>query len=246
MADIDQIIAGGAGSSSRADFSGIPKILDYFYKSKDEAAKNDLRDAFKGGVPTTADGQPDFSAMAKTLFQKGGLSEGTAAANLGIAQQNQQFGQGQSAGIQRFENGQAPIISPSTNRSVPIVSQPQEVAQPTAQPARDRGDQPGSIVGLVSSAGIPDELAGPIIQQVSAATRMDPNSTVNPQMTPRVQQIVAEAVRRHAGQPQMQAAPQQAQSPKASPRLSPTLSPPRRRRPRPPASIRASPFMRGY
>jgi hypothetical protein len=73
MADIDQIIAGGAGASSRADFSGIAKLPEYYWNGKDQAAKNDLREAFKDGVPLGPDGQPDFGAMAKTLFQKGGL-----------------------------------------------------------------------------------------------------------------------------------------------------------------------------
>src|SRR3981189_3043166 len=104
MADIDQIIAGGAGASSRADFSNLfSGGFDAYNKGRDEKAKNDLREAFKGGVPTTPEGQPDFGAMAKVLFQKGGLNEGTAAANLGIAQQNQQFGQGQSSAIQQAE-----------------------------------------------------------------------------------------------------------------------------------------------
>jgi hypothetical protein len=123
MADIDQIIAGGAGAGTTADFSGIPKLLDYYWKGKDEAAKNDLREAFKGGVPLTPDGQPDFAAMAKTLFQKGGLSEGTAAANLGQQQQNMQFGQGQSRAISGYEGGQ-PVSPPSANRTATAVVAP--------------------------------------------------------------------------------------------------------------------------
>lgn len=225
---IDQIIAGGAGASSRADFSGIPGIADAYWNGKEQRAKNDLRDAFEDGVPLTADGQPDFSAMAKTLFQKGGLSEGTAAANLGIAQQNQQFGQGQSKAISSYEGGQPqapaqPIVGPSTSRNTVSIdpskradSNPQP-AQPQPQAGGPRGDQAGSIVGLVSAAGVPDELAGPIIQQVSAALRSDPNAALNPQIAPRAQQIVAEAVRRaQAGnQPQPQQPPQQA--PQAAP-----------------------------
>src|SRR5882672_464395 len=109
MADIDQIIAGGAGASSRADFSGFGKLTDAYYKSRDEAAKNDLREAFKGGVPLTPDGQPDFGAMAKTLFQKGGLSEGTAAAGQGLAQQKMEYGQKLGEGA--FPT-QAPLVSP--------------------------------------------------------------------------------------------------------------------------------------
>lgn len=222
MAGIDDIIA-GVGGGTRADFSGLfSGPVDAYNAGRDTKAKNDLRDAFKGGVPTTADGQPDFSAMAKTLFQKGGLTEGTAAAQLGIAQQNQKFGQEQSGGIQRFESGQSPqqIVSPpSANRTATAVVAPPLNKGGEQKQGSPQGDQPGSIVGLVSAAGVPDELAGPIIQQVSAATRMDPNAAVHPQMAPRVQQIVAEAVRRtqQAGQPQPQM--QQAPVPQAPPAI---------------------------
>jgi hypothetical protein len=77
MAGIDDIIAGGAGASSRADFSGIPKLLDSYWAGKDQAAKNDLREAFKGGVPTNPDGSLDISSVMKTLFQKGDIAGGT-------------------------------------------------------------------------------------------------------------------------------------------------------------------------
>src|SRR6185369_13543109 len=99
MADIDQILAGGAGASTRADFSGIPGIADAYWAGKDQRAKNDLREAFKGGVPLGPDGQPDFGAMAKTLFQKGGLAEGTAASNLDLQRQSLRLGQDAAAAI---------------------------------------------------------------------------------------------------------------------------------------------------
>jgi hypothetical protein len=125
MADIDQIIAGGAGAGTTADFSGIPKILDYYYKSKDEAAKNDLREAFKGGVPMDANGQPDVGAMAKTFFQKGDFATGTAL--LGQAQDAAERAQYASGGkppaqsaqsAQQPQPGIAPVNAPSPSRSV--------------------------------------------------------------------------------------------------------------------------------
>lgn len=232
MADIDQIIAGGAGASSRADFSGIGKLADAYWKGRDESAKNDLREAFKNGVPLGADGQPDFSAMAKTLFQKGGLNEGVASANLGLQQRKLQYGQDTDAAIQgSAPQAQTTLVSPpSANRTATAVVAPPlnkggAVSQGAPQPSQGgpQGDQPGSIVGLVSAAGVPDELAGPIIQQVSAALRSDPNAALNPQVAPRAQQIVAEAVRRaQAGtQPQPMAQPPQAAPPQVAPQQAP-------------------------
>lgn len=201
MADIDQIIAGGAGASSRADFSKLSGLFDNYYKGRDEAAKNDLRDAFKGGVPLDASGQPDFGAMSKTFFEKGDPAQGIAAANLDLARQNLKFGQGQSASISSFEGGTPqPTIPPSTNRgaSVPTAPvQPAPAPRAAVQPAGSpRGDQPGSIVGLVSAAGVPDELAGPVIAQISAMAKIDPNAALDPSLVPRIQQVAQAAAQR--------------------------------------------------
>ena len=211
MADIDQIIAGGAGASSRADFSKLANLFDSYYKGRDEYAKNDLRDAFREGVPTDANGQPDFGAMAKVLFQKGGLNEGVAASNLDLQRQGIQQNR---EGANFVATGGAPstpdqpIVSPTTSRNSVTIdpSKRSDSNAPTASPAPQRspqGDQPGSIVGLVSSAGIPDELAGPVIQQISALTKTDPNITLNPAVAQRVQQVVTAAAQRmRGGQPQ--------------------------------------------
>jgi hypothetical protein len=230
MADIDSILA-GVGGNTRADFSGIGTLADSYWGGKDQRAKNDLREAFKGGVPLAPDGQPDFASMAKTLFQKGGLNEGTAAANLGLAQQNMQFGQSQGRAIQDFDRGgqpQAPIVSPSVNRQVPIGNAPVRVA-PASTASSPQGDQPGSIVGLISGAGIPDELAGPIIQQVSALTKMDPNAALDPATSQRVQQVVQAAALRMKGGQQLQPSgltPQAAPPPSMQPPQQPMAGQP--------------------
>lgn len=213
---IDQIIAGGAGASSRADFSGLSNIAKSYWQGRDEFAKNDLRDAFKGGVPLTPDGQPDFGAMSKVLMQKGAVGEGIAASNVDLQRQKLRYGQDVDAQV---SGGSAPqqatIVSPpSANRSASaVVATPLNKGgvQQSGPQGSPQGDQPGSIVGMVSAAGVPDELAGPIIQQVSAATRSDPNAAINPQIAPRVQQIVAEAVKRSAATNQPQPQPQAVQ-----------------------------------
>src|SRR6185312_16511408 len=123
MADssgIDQIIAGGAGASSRANFSGLANLFDSYYKGRDEFAKNDLRDSLREGVPLGADGQPDFGAIAKLFFEKGAINEGVAAANLGQQQQNilqNQEGARYAATGQPGGQPQQPIVSPTTSRN---------------------------------------------------------------------------------------------------------------------------------
>lgn len=224
MADIDQIIAGGAGASSRADFSGLSNIAKSYWQGRDEFAKNDLRDAFKGGLPMK-DGQPDWGEISNTLMQKGALDQGIAASNVDLQRQGIQQNR---EGANFVATGGAPpqqpsIVSPpSTGRGASVQVLPALAkggAAPQGQasqgsPQGPQGDQPGSIVGLVSSAGIPDELAGPVIKQVSALIKTDPNATLDPQLSQRVQQVVqAAAQRMKAGQPQppMGLQPQQPQ-----------------------------------
>ena len=220
MTDIDQIIAGGAGSGTTADFSGIPKILDYFYKGRDEAAKNDLRTAFSpanGGVPLNSDGSLDLPSVMKTLFQKGDIAGGVGLAGAAAGAADR------TALMNADSPQQQPIVGPSTSRNS-VTIDPSKRTGASVPSAAPQGDQPGSIVGLVSSAGIPDELAGPVIQQVSALTKTDPNATLDPQTSQRVQQVVmAAAQRMKSGQPQ--GAPQQPQVAQAPPQVQQVAQP---------------------
>jgi hypothetical protein len=236
MADIDQIIAGGAGASSRVDFAKLADLPSYYWKGRDEYAKSELRDSFRDGLPRTADGQPDFGAISQTFFKNGDMASGLAATKLGLEQQKLKYGM--EAGASDFPSATPPSAAappatppitspPSANRSASVlVAAPLNRGGATA--GAPRGDQPGSIVGLVSGAGVPDELAGPIIAQVSAITKTDPNAAVNPQNAQRVAQIVQEVVRRNGmgSQPPAAAAPQSAPvaaPAPAAPPVDPTL-----------------------
>jgi len=151
MADIAQLLASSA--QTNADFD-LGKINKSYWEGQDQAAKVALRDAFKDGVPLTPDGQPDFAAMAKTLFQKGGLNEGVAASNLGIQRDQLKLGQDVAGKMGQMESGGAsPIVSPpSSNRNASTTVAPPLQRGGTQQPQGPQGDQPGSIVGLVSAA----------------------------------------------------------------------------------------------
>jgi len=223
MADIDEIISGARGNT-KYDFAAFGDPVKSFFDANKQRAEFDQRRAFKDGVPTDENGQPDFAAISKTLFQKGDLGQGIAAANLDLQRQQLKAGQQASEGMRSLEGGQPPqpstIVSPpSANRSATAVVAPPLNKGGVQSSGSPQGDQPGSIVGLVSAAGIPDELAGPVIQQVSALTKTDPNATLNPAVAQRVQQVVqAAAQRMKSGQPQQGApAPAPAAVPQAAP-----------------------------
>jgi hypothetical protein len=218
MADIDQIIAGGAGASSRANFDGFSGIADAFFKAREEKAKNDLRTAFKDGVPTDANGQPDFSAMAKTLFQKGGLNEGVSAANLGIQQQNIQQNQ---EGARYAATGQGqPVDIPSSNRNAAAV-----VAKPLNRGGvNNTGSTPqqggATIMQVLTAQGIPNDQLGAAGASVARQLGVDdPNAPVD-LSNHQVRNVIIPAIQRlkQAGIGQVVPnGPPQGQSPQAAP-----------------------------
>jgi hypothetical protein len=74
--NIDQIIAGGAGASSRADFSKLGDIPKAYYEGQDQAYKQKMRDVFSdenGGLPRDKDGNVDFQKAYERLVTVGGL-----------------------------------------------------------------------------------------------------------------------------------------------------------------------------
>lgn len=233
MADIDQIIAGGSGASSRADFSGIGQLAKSYWEGKDQAAKNDLRDAFKDGVPLTSDGQPDFGAMAKTLFQKGGLSEGTAASNLDIQRQQLKLGQDASAAMGRAEGGQpqpqpeqAPIISPpSSNRGASVVVAPPlnrggETAQSQPQGAPQAPQGGATVMKVLAAQGIPNDQLGAASASIARQLGVDPTAPIDlndPQVRNVLAPAVAQLKRMGVGQVAQPGQPQQQDIPPVNP-----------------------------
>lgn len=233
MADIDQIIAGGARTN--ADFN-FGKINDAYWAGKDQQFKSDERELFKAGVPKNSDGTINYSAMRDALFQHGNIGAGTALDNLDVQRQSLRLGQEASRGLGAIENGGAPpsqpsIVSPpSANRTAATVVAPplnRGGAQASADGTGPVSTGANSIVGIVGN-GVPDELAGPIIQQVSAMTKMDPNAPINdPALMQRVTQVAQAAIARSRGaQPPVAQAPQPAPAaPHADPNFDQRFAP---------------------
>jgi len=192
MAGIDDILAGGAGSSSRADFSGLfTGPIDAYNAARDQKFKNDQRDAFKNGVPLGVDGQPDFAAMAKTLYQKGGLDQGNAAANLAIQRDQLRLGQDASAAMGRAEGGgqpSQPIVGPSTSRN-PVVADPTKRADAgTTQP-----QQQPTVMTVLAAQGIPNYQLGAASDSVARQLGVDPTAPLDIN-DPQVRNVLAPAV----------------------------------------------------
>lgn len=209
MADIDQIIAGGAGSSSRADFSGLANLPEAYWKGVDRRNVQDTRDLFKDGVPTNPDGSVNYGAMRDALFKIGNIDKGTALDNLDIQRQQLKFGQQQSQGIQNFEGGgapgqSAPILPPSANRSAstPVapalnrggIDQPAQGAPGAASPQQPGAPQGGAtIMKILDAQGIPNDQLGAASASVARQLGVDPNEPIDIN-DPRVRNVLVPAV----------------------------------------------------
>jgi hypothetical protein len=223
MADITQLLANAADTKADFDFGKLNKS---YWDGKDQFAKNELRDAFREGVPLGPDGQPDFAAMAKTLFQKGGLEQGLAASNLDVSRQQLAAGQRDRAIYAGGGVGQpAPVLPPSASRGA---SEP--VAPPLnrggAQPAGQQSQPQGGTATLgqiLTALGIPNDQLGPASASLARQLGLeDPNAPINKD-DPQVRNVLVPAIQqlKRAGvgqvvpqQPQTaQAVPQQPQAP---------------------------------
>jgi hypothetical protein len=198
MADIDQIIASGAKTTADFDFN---KIVQGYWEGKDQAAKNRVRDAFSGGVPTTPDGSPDFAAMSKTLFEKGDLQQGVAAANLGIQRDQLRMGQQAADRIGAIEGG-APVPAPAPTSFPPSTSR--NASAVVGKPISSAGSQPSTsgaapgqgttIAQVLTAQGIPNDQIG--AASASVARQMgisDPNAPIDVN-DPQVRNVLVPAV----------------------------------------------------
>lgn len=230
MADIDEIIAGARGNT-RYDFSAIGDPVATFRNAQKQADEANLRRAFKDGVPTDENGQPDFAAMAKTLFQKGGLNEGVAASNLDIQRQQLKNGQDLAQRLGQLEGGAPPqqpqIVSPpSINRGASTTVAPPLArggAAPQQQPQQQPSGGQATLGQILTAQGFPNDQIGAVSASLARQLGLDdPNAPINTQ-DPQVRNVLVPAIQQFKRmgignvvqqQPQTaQAVPQQPQAP---------------------------------
>lgn len=210
MADIDQIIAGGAGSTSRGDFSGIADLPEQYWKGVDRRNVQDTRDLFKGGVPQNPDGSVNYGAMRDALFKIGNVDKGIAVDNLDLARQKLKYGQ--QLNEQVWPSGgqpqdSAPILPPSANRSAsaPVapalnrggIDQPAQGAPGAAspqQPGAPAGGQP-TVMKILAAQGIPNDQLGAASASLARQLGIDDPTQPIDINDPRVRNVVGGFVR---------------------------------------------------
>jgi plasmid stability protein len=209
MTDLASLLANSG--QTNADFN-FGKINDAYRLNDEYQAKVRQRDQFKNGVPTDANGNIDYNAIQKSLIQNGDVANAASLIGATAGAQDRASLANIDAPQARPTAQPAVVSPPSANRTATA-----SVAPPLNKGGAQAATQPGpvstgndSIVGIVSAGGIPDELAGPIIQQVSAMSRLDPNAPIkDPAVLKRVSEVTQAAIAR-SRPPQAQPAPVQA------------------------------------
>lgn len=220
MADIDEIISGARGNT-KYDFAAIGDPVKSFRDAQKQTDETNLRRAFKDGVPTDESGQPDFAAMAKTLFQKGGLEQGVAAANLDVSRQQLAAGQRDRALYAGGGVGQPnPIVSPpSANRGASVAVAPplnRGGAQPAGQPNQPQGGT-ATLGQILTAQGIPNDQLGPASASIARQLGLeDPNAPINKD-DPQVRNVLVPAIQQLKRAGIGQVVPQQPQTAQAAP-----------------------------
>jgi hypothetical protein len=188
-------------ASTNADFD-LGKLNKSYWEGLDQYAKNNVRDAFKNGVPTDASGNPDFSAMAKTLFEKGDLQNGVAASNLGIQRDQLKMGQQAAERMGPIEGGGLPTtnLPPSTSRNASVpVARPIGGGQSSDGPSQAAPSQSGqggkaTIMQVATAAGIPNDQLGPVSASLARQLGVeDPNAPLD-MSDPRVRGVIVPAL----------------------------------------------------
>lgn len=114
MADaLDLAIAQGP---PRVDFSPLSTLFNDYTQGVKNKASVDAIQAFKGGVPTLADGTPDYNAMATKLYQAGDLSNANALSTIGAQRAPLQFLPG---ALKALNGGQSATPSAGTPSVIP-------------------------------------------------------------------------------------------------------------------------------
>lgn len=189
MADIDSIISGVSGNT-RYDFSTFGDPVKSYFEGTDRKAKNELRDAFKGGVPTLPDGSIDYSTMQRTLYQKGGFEQGNSLSGISARA-------GELEAL-RAADGQAPpqpTVGPSTSRNT-VTPDPGKgmAAQPASgAPPQGSGQPPATVMTILAAQGIPNFDLQKASESVARQLGVDPTAPLDLK-DPQVRNVLAPAI----------------------------------------------------
>lgn len=113
---IDNLNTQLASATPKVDFSPIGNLPQDYYQGQKNSFEQQQRNLFKNGVPTKADGTPDYPAMVNTLIESGGAGGLSSAMPLLTLEMQKKMGQDNYNAI---ANPQSPPLPPSSSNQMP-------------------------------------------------------------------------------------------------------------------------------
>ena len=187
------------------DWSWLSDLPSQFYSGEQQAQRSAQSNAFRNGIPTDAQGNPDYRAIMATLAQKGDVNAIPALAGPALQQQqtNQAqapnalfsgFGQpggaapaaGGAPGGMPIAQGGAPAAAPLARGGAPALGAPVQSGQaPATVPAG------GSVSELVASVLPNGGQTQTVATNIARALKVDPNTPLTPEQQTYAKRLVA-------------------------------------------------------
>jgi hypothetical protein len=131
--------------------------------------------------------------MAQTLYQRGGLEQGNAAAGLDLQRQSLRLGQDASAAMGRAEGGAPqPTVGPSTSRNT-VTPDPGKRMDGMASPTPSQPRSQATVMTVLDAQGIPNDQLGAASASVARQLGINPTDPIDIN-DPKVRNVLVPAV----------------------------------------------------
>ena len=201
MASYDTVNAPGGLSygAPLVDFGIIGNLGNTYYQGQQNRfqqqqnqRQQDIANAFPGGLPLDPNGQPDYAKIMQVLAAKGGIEDAIRLAPTAA----QAADRSQASQLSPLLGGVS-AAPPAAPAAVPAVAQPVSLPAPANLAPTGGGDQPGSVVDIVS-AKLPQDsqTAGAVIVNIAKAVGVDPNAALTPEQSARAARMIDNYVAR--------------------------------------------------
>lgn len=178
------------------NFDEISKLPETYFKAKDMKRQDDVATAFRDGIPKDGAGDPNYSAMSQRMLQLGNYPQAVTFENTGIEPQRMKNGAKLDGLIGPGSGGDASVPAPNAPAS-----------PPRHRTSAAGGDRPGSIVGVLTDAGVPQDQIGVLAGRFASALKVDPNAPLTAEQSTFLQARLS-AIKQRFGSAPTQAAPQ--------------------------------------
>ncbi|MBV8474513.1 MAG: hypothetical protein JO107_10240 [Hyphomicrobiales bacterium] len=183
----------------------LGNLANVYREGQAQQQQLDQSKAFQNGLPTDANGNPDYAAIMRVLAQKGDINAIPALA--GPAQTQLQMNQAQQVSPLLSGGGNPMANAPpaSVGAAMPTTSAATATSQPVPQPASNSGPYGDlsaatqafpSLDKIVSGAVSDPSKAGPVTATLAAAMNVDPNAPLTSDQAQQAQRILGSYAQR--------------------------------------------------